>query len=313
MIKVSIIVPVYNVEDYLKKCLVSLANQTLDNIEIIAINDGSTDNSLEILYEFEKKYNNIIIINKENGGQSSARNLGLKHAKGEYIGFVDSDDFIDENMFFELYKIAKIYGLDIAHCNYINWYGESSSKNYPYDFLNKETEVMSGKKYFQLDPSVSVCDKIFKRSFLEKINFKFENGIYAEDALLLPQVFYYARRVKYINKYLYYYRRRNASTCNPVKIDQSIKLALDKFYVANKLNSFKNKKDWSGNISRIIIPNIITPFLKKEILNNDYRRELFDHFFKEKLGYIFLENIDIKLLLKFIKMFFVRLIKEGKI
>lgn len=108
MVKVSIIVPVYNVEKYLKKCLNSLVNQTLDDIEIIVVNDESPDNSQRIIDEFEKKYpSKIKTITKKNGGQGSARNEGLKVATGEYIGYVDSDDYISNTMFEKMYNTAK--------------------------------------------------------------------------------------------------------------------------------------------------------------------------------------------------------------
>lgn len=103
----SIIVPVYNVEKFIDKCLYSLVNQTLQDIEIIIVNDGSTDNSQNIIDEYVKNYSNkLVSLNKENGGLSDARNFGLKHASGEYVGFVDSDDFIDFDMYEKLYDYA---------------------------------------------------------------------------------------------------------------------------------------------------------------------------------------------------------------
>ena len=104
-IKVSIIIPVYNVEKYLQKCLESLVNQTLKEIEIICINDGSTDKSEEILKIFAQKDDRIIVVNKENEGQSVARNVGIKLAKGEFLGFVDSDDWVDLDFFEKLYLL----------------------------------------------------------------------------------------------------------------------------------------------------------------------------------------------------------------
>ncbi len=114
MAKVSVIVPVYNVEKYLEECIESLINQTLTDIEIICINDGSTDNSLKILEELQKKDNRIKIINQKNSGVSSARNNGIENATGEYIGFVDSDDWIDSDYYEKLYNTAKKYNSDIA-------------------------------------------------------------------------------------------------------------------------------------------------------------------------------------------------------
>ena len=115
MTKVSIIVPVYNVSNYLGKCLESLVNQSLKDIEIIVINDGSTDNSLEIAREYEKKYSNILTVySQNNGGLSDARNHGLKYAKGKYIAFVDSDDYVKKDMFLKLYNYGVKNDLDVV-------------------------------------------------------------------------------------------------------------------------------------------------------------------------------------------------------
>ena len=117
MIKVSVIVPVYNVENYLVKCLDSLVHQTLKDIEIIVVNDGSPDNSQNIIDTYVKKYpKKIKAFSKKNGGQGSARNYGLKYAKGEYIAFVDSDDYVDLDMFFKMYNKAKEDNSDIVIC-----------------------------------------------------------------------------------------------------------------------------------------------------------------------------------------------------
>lgn len=115
---ISIIVPVYNVEQYLDDCLISIINQTYKNLEIILIDDGSTDKSGKICDEYAKKDSRIIVIHKENGGVSSARNAGLRIAKGAYIGFVDPDDWIAEDMYEVLYSNAKKYDADVSVCKY---------------------------------------------------------------------------------------------------------------------------------------------------------------------------------------------------
>ena len=116
--KVSIIVPIYNVEKYLPKCVNFIVKQTLKDIEIIAINDGSTDNSYDIIKKFSIEDSRIKIINQNNCELSNARNLGLKFAKGEYISFIDSDDYIDKTMIEKLYLIASKYNCDVVSCNY---------------------------------------------------------------------------------------------------------------------------------------------------------------------------------------------------
>ena len=126
MIKVSVIVPVYNVEKYLEKCLDSLVNQTLKEIEIIIVNDGSPDNSHKIIDKYTKKYKNIKAYLKENGGLSDARNYGLKKASGEYIAFLDSDDFVKEDMYQKMYEKAKSGNFDMIVCD-LNYKSENSS------------------------------------------------------------------------------------------------------------------------------------------------------------------------------------------
>ena len=128
-ISLSIIVPVYNVENYLIRCLDSLVNQTLKEIEIICINDGSKDNSLNILEEYAKKDSRIIILNQENAGLSAARNAGMEIAKGEYIGFVDSDDWVDLDFFEKLYIAAKNNDCDIAVADFIREHPTKKKKD----------------------------------------------------------------------------------------------------------------------------------------------------------------------------------------
>ena len=119
MPKVSVIVPVYNVEEYLERCLDSLVNQTLKDIEIIIVNDGSTDGSKEIIQKYLNKYKNIVYLEKENGGLSSARNYGIPYAKGEYIGFVDSDDYVEITMYENMYNKAIEEKSDMVECDFI--------------------------------------------------------------------------------------------------------------------------------------------------------------------------------------------------
>ena len=129
MPKVSIIVPIYNVEMYIEKCLETLVNQTLKDIEIILVNDGSKDSSAEIAKKYLEKYpEKIIYLEKENGGLSDSRNYGLPHAKGEYIAFLDSDDYVEENMYEEMYELAKKEDSDMVQCNFYWEYPDKNKK-----------------------------------------------------------------------------------------------------------------------------------------------------------------------------------------
>ena len=126
MPKVSVIVPVYNVEKYIEKCLNSLVNQTLKDIEIIIVNDGSKDNSDKIIKIYQEKYDNIIYLTKKNGGLSDARNYGIPYAKGEYIAFLDSDDYVENDIYEKMYNKAKENNSDYVECDFIWEYPNKS-------------------------------------------------------------------------------------------------------------------------------------------------------------------------------------------
>ena len=124
-IKVSVIVPCYNVEKYVRECIQSICNQTLKEIEIICINDGSKDNTLSIINEFKKKDKRIKVINKENTGYGHSVNLGIDIACGKYIGIVESDDFIEPNMYSEMYEISEFYNLEVCRCCYYEYHSDN--------------------------------------------------------------------------------------------------------------------------------------------------------------------------------------------
>ena len=219
-VKVSIIVPVYNVEKYLRQCMDSILNQSLKEIEIICINDGSTDNSLQILEEYAQRDKRIKIINKRNEGLSSARNTGMEYATGEYIGFVDSDDFINEKMYENLYINAKSNKSDIVMCP-------------AYVFDDKIPELNHKKPYFSLEcldkkfdnkifdhtqtknlifnVNVTCWNKIYKYQFLNEIGAKFHK-MYFEDNIFFYETYLKAKRISLIRDFLYYYRINRAGS-----------------------------------------------------------------------------------------------------
>ena len=203
MKKVSIIVPVYNVEAYLEKCLDSLVNQTLKDIEIIVVNDGSPDNSQEIIDEYQKKYKQIKAYKKENGGLSDARNFGIKKATGDYIAFVDSDDYIDLKMLEKMYNYAKDNSLDIVVCDTINVYEKNevllkSNLHYANDTV----------KNYLISPPMA-CTRIYKRSLFDEYLFK--KGIYYEDLELTPKLVTTTQKIGFLEEGLYYYLQRTGS------------------------------------------------------------------------------------------------------
>lgn len=210
MKKVSVIVPVYNTEKYLKKCLDSLVNQTLKDIEVLVINDGSPDNSKEIIEEYEKKYPDIIKgICKENGGLSDARNYGLDIATGEYIGFVDSDDWVELDMFELLYSKAKIGNFDIVISDLYLIYEDGTPKSVINASLNKDIENKQEIKELMTYIYPTVWNKLYKRELLSNIRFK--KGIWFEDVEFLLRLIPYVKNIGMVNKPLYNYLQRSNS------------------------------------------------------------------------------------------------------
>ncbi len=191
---VSIIVPVYNTERQLAKCLNSLINQTLKDIEIILVDDGSPDNSPAICDEYAKNDSRIKVIHKENGGLSSARNAALDIAKGKYIGFVDSDDFVDIKMFEKMYNSANKDNSDICICSHYNIYKDNVVSNkLPFNssVLSKEEIVSNlicpliGNSDINLPKTLEgfVWRQIFKKELIENTYFKSEKTYFAEDVI----------------------------------------------------------------------------------------------------------------------------------
>jgi len=209
MIKISVIIPVYNVEIYIEKCINSLINQTLKEIEFIFVNDGTPDNSVDIIKEYQKKDKRIKLLEKTNGGQASARNLGLKSAKGEYIAFLDSDDYVKNDTYEKMYKRAKKEDLDIVICNYFLTYTDhiEEVKN---NITDKEEKIILPSEYIMLTPSP--WNKIIKKEYLINSNFSFPEGIIYEDFASIPLLGLNNPKVVYINEPLIYYVQSDTST-----------------------------------------------------------------------------------------------------
>ena len=214
MCKVSIIVPVYNVEKYLRECLDSIAMQTIDDFEVICINDGSEDNSDRILTEYEKKYKNIkILVHEENKGLSAARNTGIRNAAGEYLLFVDADDYILPETCETLYEQARKTESEVLFYNlsFLNDYESGcireASINKTYDGVFTGIELF-GK--YQTDKCLKVesVRQFIKNSFLKDNQIFFHEGIIHEDMLFYFMICAKAKRVADLNQSLYVYRQR---------------------------------------------------------------------------------------------------------
>lgn len=204
---ISVIVPVYNVEKYLSQCINSILNQTMKNLEIILVDDGSLDNSGKICDEFAKKDNRIVVIHKENNGLSSARNAGLEIATGDYIGFVDSDDWLDENMYGTLLKLIKDTNADISCCKFFQTAnGEEKIPPINNEIIESFNNI-EGLNNFYTDlyiQTVVAWNKLYTRKLFD--NVVYPVGKIHEDEGTTYKLFYKANKITYTNKPLYYYR-----------------------------------------------------------------------------------------------------------
>ena len=233
---ISIIIPIYNVEHYLHRCVDSVIKQTYTNIEIILVDDGSPDNCPHICDEYASKDNRIIVIHKENGGLSDARNAGLESCTGEYVSFVDSDDWIHERYIEKLFQIIKKNNADIAISRFLKTDGTKSipqTKEVFFTISPKEAIIncTTGSK----PEFVISCSKLYKRNLFEGVRFPPKK--YHEDEFTTYILFYKAQRIAYTSQYLYYYfTRTNSITASQHPYD-----ALEAF--EQRYLFFKEKKE----------------------------------------------------------------------
>ena len=199
--KLSIIVPVYNVEKYLPQCLDSLVNQSIDDYEIILVNDGSPDKSQQIIDEYSARYPGLInCLVIDNGGQGRARNFGLDIARGEYIGFVDSDDWAEPEMFKTMYDAAVANMADIVICDAVAFFPDGREEAMPSTYSEDMPLTAAGNCW----------DKIYRRQLLEGI--RFPHGLWYEDFSFTAKALHRAERIVHIPQPLYKYRCGQAST-----------------------------------------------------------------------------------------------------
>lgn len=205
---ITIIVPVYNTEKYLRECLESLVHQSFQNIEILLINDGSTDKSQNIIDEYSEKYTFVTGITKENGGSSSARNLGLQHAKGEFVIFIDSDDYVDERYAETLYRTAVRQCSDMVICDFVRVTDDGK--------VTRDYKLDLGKEKIRILTFLS-CNRIIRRSLFENFDIRYCEGISCEDIPVILQLEAVARNVKILPYAGYYYRMNPESATSGFK------------------------------------------------------------------------------------------------
>lgn len=281
MNKISIIVPVYNVENYIKDCIESIMNQTHKNIEIILVDDGSTDTSGKICDKYKDVDNRIKVIHKENSGLSEARNFGLEAATGKYIMFCDSDDYYELNACEILLKEMENKNADMVIGNYINTDDKGVKWSNPiFDIKKYKNFKLSIKDYsdsFYIMNS-SVCNKIFRRDFIEKNNMRFIPHLPAEDAIFTTLYFMKSKKVYYISDVIYNYRQRantssisnNCSLKYFKGINEAYKIIYNNFLEHNEVGFYRYfyAKSMTYILYKFIDSNLLTDEERIEILSD---------------------------------------------
>ena len=259
--KLSVIVTFYNLEDYIEKNIKSIIDQSID-MEIIYVDDGSTDKSIEIVNKYKLLDNRIKIFQKDNGGPSSARNYGLKHSTGEYIIFIDGDDYIERDSLKKLYNAAKNENLDILQGCYrkVNVCGEELFEKYEKGLVNAGP-AMPGKDWMLKKHNIPmVWSYMFRRDFLMQNNLTLLEGVYHEDVEFIPRVMYFSNSTKAVDIVFYNYVQRQGS----IMKSKNINKFFDLIKVCDSLEAFQNKNEMS------------------EELNN---------YFKEHISYLYAQGI----------------------
>lgn len=274
--KVSIVVPFYNVEDYIEKCLDTLKKQILKEIEIILVDDGSKDGSSKIAKKFAKEDKRFIYFKKKNGGLSDARNYGMKYARGEYLAFLDSDDYVDLDMYEKMYLLAKEKDADVVETDFI-W-------EYPNKSIIDISKVTSMSRII-VDIRVVAWNKLYRRSLIEELGVTFSKGLRYEDVDWCYKIIPYVEKVYSVHDtYVHYIQRPNsiANTQNARvrEIYQILENAI-KYYEEKKIiGRYKNQLEYS--VMRIVFGS---SFLRAiQIPDKKLRREILDE------GYNFVES-----------------------
>lgn len=271
--KLSVVVLVYNTEDLLEECLDSLVNQTLDDMEIICVNDESKDNSLNILKRYARKYDNIKIIDQKNTGGATAGNNGLKMAKGEYVTLIDSDDIVVEDAYEKLYKKAKETDSDIVSGKPFKYVKPHQTQlGTRQDMWDRERTVDIHKD-IDIFYDVFYWNKIYRREFIEKNDIYMIPGKLYADAPLIFKAFLNAEKITYIEDFVYYWRHRsvNESITKSLTNLKNTEDRLDNYYVLKEY--FKNDPELSNQVIKLYLERFIYPI--KGILDNPIFKEAY--------------------------------------
>lgn len=285
MKKVSVIVPVYNTEKYLRRCLDSLVNQTLDDIEIIVINDCSPDNANKILSEYEKKYKNIKVIhNKTNKGIGYNRNLGIEKASGKYIAFVDSDDYVDITMYEKMYNKAEKENLDLVLCNfYKNLEKQDGSlEALVPEFIIPNFKNTTLKDYPDLLLKVNLApwNKLYRRSLFTS-DVRFPENLKYEDAIVVIKAMARAKKIGIVDEKLNYYLVRSKSETTVMDKKVYDILTITKMMI-EELKSHNYYEDIKEYVEAMTIRNLFRytlqqKYQKDKNIRNDFIDKAFDY------------------------------------
>ena len=263
--KASVIIAAYNIEKYIERCIKSVINQSEREIEIIIVNDGSTDNTLNIIKKMNEIDDRIVVINKKNQGSIEARKTGLKYAKGEFILFLDGDDWLENNCIDELYKIAKDKKVDIVLYNaYIAYDDKKEILNTFNENMIDDIKKNPIKNLLLLNISPTIWSKFIKKSFLNKNNIEFPKNIsYAEDLAAVLSIFINKPKIVCNEQRLYNYYQRNTSMSNRIsskvlEIDYAMQFIKDKLIESNIY--VENKEEFEYTVFRHILISKILRF-----------------------------------------------------
>lgn len=288
MPKISVIIPIYNSEKYLRECLDSIINQTLKDIEIICVNDGSTDLSIKILEEYKKNNSLIKIIDKKNEGVSIARNIGIQNAIGDYIMFIDSDDYIEKECLYNSYKKILEKESDILCFGVNEFINEKKIPRYDSKIIqencNKENLDINIKKFFMLN----ACGKLFKTKFIKDNKILFPSQIkICEDGIFNLFCLYKNPKYSLLNQNLYNYRFHADSVCHVTKNMLEADIEAFKYIINSK--EFKNTNEENQIVT-------IEKFLLHFMWDNNQKYYLKNLFLIKKVKFFMYQNIDKKIL-----------------
>lgn len=306
MCDISIVIPIYNVEKYLRKCLDSVYSLNLDNKEVVLVNDGSTDTSINILNEFKNKYpNKTKLITQKNQGLSEARNMGIKNSNGKYILFIDSDDFIIPTETEEFINFGLDKKVDILIGNYREYYNENYIVQKSFYNLDKNLEkegiffIENGvkNKCFRF----AVWQNIYRKNFLLENNLFFKKGLLHEDNLFTPEAFFYAKKVRCFNKKFYFYRKNNLESITQTVNKKNYEHML---YTIIKLLEFKKSNNIENNYFNRIVLGIYINVLRGGYINKEVYNNIVDlNFnFREKLKLLYVIYLQNKYKMKKIEI-----------